>query len=75
MPCLNSRKQYLENSYYHLYNRGVEKRIIFLDDQDYSVFLSYLKDYLIPKNEEKLSLKLADPNTSYSHLKTKCQIL
>jgi len=65
MPCLNSRKQYLKNGYYHLYNRGVEKRIIFLDKQDYSVFLSYLKDYLLPKDEEKLFAKLADANTCY----------
>lgn len=64
MPAKNSIKQYHENSYYHLYNRGVEKRKIFLDAQDYSVFLSYLKDYLLPKDEKGLSKKLADPSTS-----------
>lgn len=65
MPARNSIKQYLENGYYHLYNRGVEKRSVFLDQQDYSVFLSYLKEYLLPKNLQELSEKLADPNTSY----------
>lgn len=55
MPARNSIKQYLENGFYHIYNRGVEKRKIFLDSQDHSVFLSYLKDYLNPKDE--LSLK------------------
>jgi REP element-mobilizing transposase RayT len=30
--------------YYHVLNRGVEKRDIFLDDQDYCVFLKYLAD-------------------------------
>ncbi len=65
MPARNSIKQYLENGYYHIYNRGVEKRIIFLDEQDYTVFLSYLKDYLLLKDEEKLRNKLSDPNTSY----------
>ena len=65
MPAKNSLKQYLENSYYHIYNRGVEKRQVFLDQQDYTVFLSYLKEYLLPKNVEDLSKKLADPNTSY----------
>lgn len=53
MPTKNVRKNYLENGYYHLYNRGVEKRIIFQDDQDYKVFLSYLKLYLEPPNPPK----------------------
>lgn len=48
MPAKNSIKQFVENGYYHLYNRGVEKRNIFLDNQDYSVFLSYIKQYLEP---------------------------
>ncbi len=65
MPARNSIKQYTENGYYHIYNRGVEKRQIFLDEQDYAVFLSYLKDYLTPKNEQALMEKLSDPNTSY----------
>ena len=60
MPAINSRKEYVENSYYHIYNRGVEKREIFQDEQDYSVFLSYLKEYLLPKNESKLNQSLAD---------------
>jgi putative transposase len=64
MPARNSRKQYYENGYYHLYNRGVEKRKIFQDEQDYSVFLGYLKEYLMPKNELGLSKILADPTSS-----------
>jgi len=38
----------MENAYYHIYNRGVEDRDIFRDDQDYKVFLSFMKRYLIP---------------------------
>lgn len=64
MPAKNSIKHYLENGYYHLYNRGVEKRLIFLDSQDYAVFISYLKEYLLPKDEKTLRQKLADPNLS-----------
>ena len=62
MASKNSIKQYSENSYYHIYNRGVEKRAIFLDQQDFAVFLSYLKVYLTPKNEINLNLiiSLAD---------------
>jgi len=64
MPSKNSIKQYVENSYYHLYNRGVEKRQIFMNEQDYGVFLSYLKEYLLPKDEEGLRKRLSDPNLS-----------
>lgn len=48
MPAKNCLKSYIENGFYHIYNRGVEKRIIFQDDQDYKVFLNYLKIYLEP---------------------------
>lgn len=65
MPAKNIVKTYLENSYYHLYNRGVEKRKIFLDSQDQSVFLSYLKIYLLPKNTNELQKSLADTNVNY----------
>lgn len=64
MPAKNSVKEYLKNSYYHLYNRGVEKRNIFLDLQDYNVFLSYLKEYLLPKDEKTLFTRLSAPDCS-----------
>lgn len=54
MPAKNSIKLYRENSIYHIYNRGVEKRKIFLDEQDYKVFLTCLKQYLSnPETEPK----------------------
>ncbi len=65
MPAKNSIKFYADNGYYHIYNRGVEKRLIFQDDQDYAVFLSYLKDYLLPKNIAELTNRLTNPDTSY----------
>ncbi|MFH2085884.1 MAG: transposase [bacterium] len=46
MPSPNIIKTYVDNSYYHIYNRGVEKRLIFQDEKDYKVFLSYLQFYL-----------------------------
>src|SRR3989338_7580663 len=61
MPAKNRIKPYVENSFYHLYNRGVEKRQIFMDAQDYGVFLSYLKTYLLPKDEKRLKDIIADP--------------
>ena len=54
MPALNVVKQYVIDGYYHVYNRGVEKRDIFLDQQDYSVFLRFLKEYLLPLNHPDL---------------------
>ena len=66
MPPKNSLKEYLEGGYYHIYNRGVEKRIIFQDQQDYSVFLSYLKEYLLPKNEKALLDSLGKPDVPWS---------
>lgn len=49
MPGRNIVKMYDVNTYYHLYNRGVEKRNIFIDDQDYAVFIGLLKRHLDAK--------------------------
>lgn len=58
MPARNIVKTYIENGYYHVYNRGVEKRLIFLDEQDCRVFLRYIKLYLSPLEEvAKLQLQ------------------
>ena len=65
MPGGNAQKQYVEDNYYHIYNRGVEKRSIFQDSQDYGVFLSYLKEYLLPKDEHGLRDLLSNPNITY----------
>ena len=46
MPSRNIIKSYVENSFYHIYNRGVAKQEIFLDMMDFKVFLKYLKDSL-----------------------------
>jgi putative transposase len=48
MPSKNSVKQYVAGDYYHIYNRGVERRVVYMDDQDYRVFMGYLKLYLMP---------------------------
>lgn len=49
MPSRNIIKSYDIDTYYHIYNRGVEKRKIFLDDQDYAVFIGLLRRYLDKK--------------------------
>jgi len=64
MPQKNSIKAYLEGGYYHIYNRGVENREIFLDDRDYKVFLYYLKQYLAPIEETIFIGKIQHTNLS-----------
>jgi putative transposase len=49
MPSRNRIKQYAPESYYHIYSRGLNKRAIFRDHQDYAVFLNLLKRYLDKK--------------------------
>ena len=52
MPSRNMVKEFIPDSYYHVYNRGVEKRVIFLDEQDYTVFLGLLKKYLTGERQK-----------------------
>jgi putative transposase len=51
MPARNIVKTYVAGGFYHIYNRGIEKRIIFEDEMDYKTFLKYLKEALsVPSN-------------------------
>ncbi len=69
MPQKNSRKEYGAGGYYHIYNRGVEKRNIFLDEQDYKVFLGYMKVYLEESSLQGQALKELDGHgVSPSHI-------
>jgi len=74
MPSRYQIKSYCSDSYYHIYNRGVEKQSIFKEDQDYGVFLSYIKTYVEQKDEKRLREILLDPNSS-SQEKYKAQKL
>lgn len=64
MPSRNVTKYYIQDGYYHIYNRGVEKRSIFENQQDYNVFLNYLREYLLPKDKYLLMSVLADPQSN-----------
>lgn len=48
MPSRFVVRNFTKGGYYHIYNQGVEKRTIFLDAQDYEVFIYYLYIYLKP---------------------------
>jgi putative transposase len=39
------KTEFCVGEYYHIYNRGVEKRKIFLDDADYFRFLNSIKEF------------------------------
>jgi putative transposase len=53
------RKIKFENgNFYHVYNRGVEKRQIFMDDQDYSYFLYELSEFNKPTHDFNLKRAL-----------------
>lgn len=45
MPSKYVVRNFSENKIYHVFNRGVEKRKIFMDEQDYNMFLYYLFIY------------------------------
>lgn len=67
MPPKNTVKEYKDNTFYHIYNRGVAKQNIFLDEQDYKTFLSYLKLYLLPKDLQGSTLKVAPSRGLKNH--------
>ena len=39
------KRNYRTNTFYHLYNRGNRKHMVFFDDRDYQSFLDYLEYY------------------------------
>lgn len=61
MPAKNVTKVYLNNTYYHVYNRGHNKQNIFLDEQDFTVFLSLLKRYLDPSCKDRQANRMPYP--------------
>lgn len=46
MPSKYRIREFAENQCYHVFHRGIQKTKIFLEDQDYQIFLYYLNVYL-----------------------------
>lgn len=46
MPSRYIEKLYDDESFYHIFNRGVEKRDVFMDEDDYKYFLGLLSRYM-----------------------------
>jgi len=53
MPSRNIYKEFVPESYYHVYNRGMNKQLIFRDENDYKYFLSLFKRYLLLGYQDK----------------------
>jgi hypothetical protein len=47
-----------DNLYCHVFNRGVENNLIFIDEEDYKTFLGYLKEYLSTPADPESSKKV-----------------
>ena len=79
MPSKNTIRNFIKGGIYHIYNRGVEKRDIFLDQQDYNIFLFYLKTYLTPPdNKKKIPfniLRLGPDFDLYKNINLLCYVL
>jgi len=68
MPAINAIKPNLKDSFYHIYNRGSDKKLIFKDNYDYKYFIYLLNRYLfktttvLDKYDNK---KIEIPNIKY----------
>lgn len=57
----------VKDEYYHIYNRGNSKQIIFLDEQDYRVFQFYL--YIMNMGKRITAREVGDASYSYERNK------
>ncbi|MBI2677107.1 MAG: transposase [Candidatus Yanofskybacteria bacterium] len=56
-------KQFGVGKYYHIFNRGNEKKNIFIDESDFSFFITRLKQNLFPDDKLKTRIRLLPPNS------------
>jgi putative transposase len=72
---MNRKIKFAQGEYYHIYSRGVEKRIIFQDEDDYKRFIFLLN---LAKSEESINirdLKKRNDNQGLTFVKNKGQTL
>ena len=69
MPSKYIVRELVKDGIYHVFNRGVDSRLIFQDEQDYNLFLYYLYIYVTPlekvlRRYHNLPLRLFHKNVS-----------
>jgi putative transposase len=72
---MNRKIKFAQGEYYHIYSRGVEKRNIFQDEDDYKRFIFLLN---LAKSEESINirdLKKRNDNQGLTFVKNKGQTL
>ena len=60
------KTKFSAENYYHIYNRGTEKRQIFLDNSDYARFIHYLYEFNDKKFDRNISRKIERGLTSFT---------
>lgn len=78
MPSRNAIKLYAPKRFYHIYNRGLNKSLIFNDDLDYRIFLDYLKVALLPLSEiqkSELAVELMNRKLRRHHYPDEIELL
>lgn len=75
MPSRNTVRAFTTNQFFHVYNRGVEKRKIFLDEEDYKIFLYYLYIYLADPEKIKVKYPKLRPHLKNNNLFGKVKLI
>ncbi|TAH32947.1 hypothetical protein EYC58_02210 [Candidatus Saccharibacteria bacterium] len=68
MPQKNTTRLFVEDSYYHIYNRGWNKQAIFRDEEDYDFFESLFVRHLSPEQKSDMQ------GRPYKHLRDSVQL-
>ncbi len=72
MPVKYRIKDYKKGEYYHIYNRGIDGRVVFESDSDYRQFERMMELYLIgPQHDELSRFKLPKPSERL-HMEEMC---
>jgi REP element-mobilizing transposase RayT len=58
-------KTFVPSNYYHVFNRGNNKNDIYLDSQDYGVFMRRVTENFFPENEVPKEMPLLDLKNIY----------
>ena len=75
MPAKHTFREFIENHPQHIFNRGVEKRTIFTNQQDYRTFLNYLVIYLTRPEILEVRFPTLPPNLKANNVSEQIKLL